>query len=74
MIFIILINFYIRNKKLHCVVQMRSNDAVFGYKNDFAWQSHVLQTVANIIGKEKGNVYWQVQNLHVYERHFDLVK
>ena len=23
---------------------------------------------------ELGYIYWQVQNLHVYERHFDLVK
>jgi thymidylate synthase len=67
------VTYYIRNNKLHCVVQMRSNDAVFGYKNDFAWQSHVLQTVANIIEKEKGNVYWQVQNLHIYEKHFKYI-
>ena len=35
--------YYIRNNKLHCVVQMRSNDIVFGYKNDRAWQDYVLE-------------------------------
>ena len=28
----------------------------------------------NGIQLELGYLYWQVQNLHVYERHFDLVK
>jgi thymidylate synthase len=52
---------------------MRSNDVVFGYKNDYAWQRHVLQSVANSLHKETGTITWQVQNLHVYERHFHLV-
>ena len=74
------VTYYIRDNKLHCVVQMRSNDVVFGYKNDYAWQKHVLNTLAKDItalSEEKitaGNIHWQVQNLHVYERHFDLVK
>jgi len=74
------VTYYIRDNKLHCVVQMRSNDVVFGYKNDYAWQKHVLNTLAKDItalSEEEitaGNIHWQVQNLHVYERHFDLVK
>ena len=65
-------------------VQMRSNDVVFGYKNDYAWQLHVMEKLChdynfedryingNVI--EPGMMIWQVQNLHVYERHFHLVK
>jgi len=76
------VTYYIRDDKLHCVVQMRSNDVVFGYKNDYAWQKYVLDNVAKditvdgSIGKniEPGNITWQVQNLHVYERHFNLVR
>ena len=86
------VTYYIRDDKLHCVVQMRSNDVVFGYKNDYAWQLHVLNMmIADINASNKadrdlgygdmnqedlaaGNIIWQVQNLHVYERHFDLVK
>lgn len=67
------VTYYIRKKKVHCVVQMRSNDVVFGYKNDVAWQQHVLNAVANRLYKEPGTITWQVQNLHVYERHFHLV-
>ena len=32
------VTYYIRDEQLHCVVQMRSNDVVFGYKNDYAWK------------------------------------
>jgi len=86
------VTYYIRDGKLNAVVQMRSNDVVFGYKNDYAWQLHVLMMAvedinasrkadrdvgiggANEEDLEVGTVTWQVQNLHVYERHFDLVK
>lgn len=68
------VTYYIRNDELQAVVQMRSNDVVFGYKNDFAWQQYVLNSLANDLGIQPGFITWQVQNLHVYERHFHLVK
>lgn len=80
------VTYYIRDGKIHAVVQMRSNDVVYGYKNDFAWQYHVMEQLRRDYNRhrmaqgvpeeqvETGNIYWQVQNLHVYERHFDLVK
>jgi len=74
------VTYYIRDKKLHCVVQMRSNDVVFGYKNDYAWQKYLLNEVVNeyldwnIFDElEPGDIYWQVQNLHMYQRHFKLL-
>ena len=74
------VTYYIRDNVLHAVVQMRSNDVVFGYKNDYAWQRYMMQKVCDFYNKlnpaytEPGNLFWQVQNLHVYERHFNLVK
>lgn len=68
------VTYYIRNEKIHCVVQMRSNDVIFGYRNDYAWQEWVLIDLASELGYGVGDIHWQVQNLHVYERHFDLVK
>jgi len=68
------VTYYIRDNQLHCVVQMRSNDVIFGYRNDYAWQEYVLCALADELGVDDGEIYWQVQNLHVYERHFDLVK
>ena len=66
--------YYIRDGKLHCSVSMRSNDVVYGYKNDYAWQQYLLLNMANELEVVAGNMIWQVQNLHVYEKHFDLIK
>lgn len=70
--------YYIRKNKLHVVVQMRSNDLIFGYRNDYAWSKYVLESLQrdlkSSLDVELGNIYWQVQNLHVYSRHFHLVK
>ena len=84
--------FYIRDGKLHMVSQMRSNDVVFGYKNDIAWANYLMDkfidewndyaTEYNLSSfsadtielLSKGDITWQVMNLHVYERHFDLVR
>lgn len=72
--------FYIRDNKLNIVSQMRSNDALFGYKNDMYWAKFLMKEMiagynrmssSNI---EEGSIIWQVMNLHVYERHFNLIK
>jgi thymidylate synthase len=71
--------YYIRDGQLHASVFMRSNDAVFGYKNDYAWQRYVQEQVLQAINGKNGTVYglgklyWNAGSLHVYERHFDLV-
>lgn len=69
----------IRNNKLHYFVYMRSNDAIFGYKNDRFWHDSVLNTCLDQLHKvypdlEKGNIYWNCASLHIYPRHFDLIK
>ena len=67
------VQYLCRDGQLHAVVQMRSNDAVFGYKNDRAWQQHVLEKLANDLGVEPGHLYWNAGSLHVYARHFHLI-
>jgi len=72
------VQYLIRDGKVHALVYMRSNDAVFGYKNDYAWQKYVLQQLVsdlndNWIHVEVGNIYWNVASMHVYERHFHLI-
>jgi thymidylate synthase len=58
---------------------MRSNDAVYGYKNDYAWQRYVQKEVLQGVNSKSGTVYglgdlhWNAGSLHVYERHFELV-
>lgn len=74
------VQYLIRRNKMHCVVQMRSNDVVFGYRNDRAWQKHVLDMLVaeyNTLTESKieaGDIHWNVGSLHIYERHFKLVE
>lgn len=67
------VQYLVRDGKLNALVYMRSNDAVFGYKNDYAWQKHVLEEVSEQIKIPVGNIFWNVASLHVYERHFKFV-
>lgn len=74
------VQYLIRGNQVNAVVQMRSNDVIFGYRNDYAWQLHVLQNLVadiNRLGEADysvGDITWQVGSLHVYERHFKFVK
>ena len=74
------VQYMIRNDNLHAIVQMRSNDVVFGYKNDRAWQHEVMGRLLDDLNSKgdcrygMGTLTWQVGSLHVYERHFDLIK
>ncbi len=67
------VQYLIRDGRVHANVSMRSNDVVFGYKNDYAWQKHVLFLLSDALRVPMGHINWQVGSLHVYERHFDLV-
>lgn len=61
--------------KLYMMVNMRSNDCVYGYDNDYAFADYVfnvmLSKLQNIYPKlEKGVMFWKADNFHVYPRHF----
>lgn len=64
----------IRDDRLHYMVYMRSNDAVFGYKNDRFWHSWVFDRACQDLDIERGDLMWNAASLHVYPRHFDLVR
>lgn len=72
--------YFIRDGKLVAHVTMRSNDAVFGYKNDVAWARYVQNRLVEDYRKRTGafmtpgDLIWTVGSLHVYERHFSFVK
>lgn len=73
------VNYFIRQNKLHCVVQMRSNDIWAGYRNDYAWQLWVLQSLQKDLTShykdlEVGDIIWNAASLHMYERNFRLLK
>ena len=74
------VQYFIRNNKLETVVQMRSNDVVFGYRNDYAWQKHVRDQLyldlksMEYLDLEVGSIVWNAASLHVYERHYNLLE
>jgi thymidylate synthase len=69
------VQYMIRNGRLVVIVHMRSNDVVFGYRNDYAWQKYVADRMTEDLKLTKEpKIIWHVGSLHVYERHFDKVK
>lgn len=67
------VQYLLRDDKLNAVVNMRSNDVVFGYRNDYAWQQYVLTALAEELDVSPGTITWQVGSLHVYSRHWHLI-
>jgi len=68
------VQYMIRDDTLVAIVQMRSNDIFFGYRNDFAWQDHVVKLLALALGIANTKIIWHVGNLHCYEKHFNYIK
>lgn len=64
------VQYLVRNDSLVAHVSMRSSDAVYGYKNDVAWQKHVQAKMAADLGIVIGPLIWTASSLHIYERHF----
>ncbi|WNN95844.1 thymidylate synthase [Microbacterium phage ChikPic] len=81
------LNFMIdADNRLHIIAQMRSMDAVFGYRADYSmWDDLMKRLLIDLNnhpafgGTEgnsvfRGNITFQVANLHVYPRHFALLE
>ncbi len=72
-------NFFIRHNILHMKVQMRSNDIFYGLTFDapffaFLQQSVYLKLKETYPELELGMYYHFADNLHFYERHFELAE
>lgn len=68
-------NFKIEYNKLYMMVNMRSNDCVFGYDNDWAFADYVHERMLGELKKtypelDKGVMFWKADNFHCYPRHF----
>ena len=72
-----------KNDILDCIVNFRSNDAVFGFNNDALWEFDILNELVKelnrVWGKKygkhvaAGRMYWNAGSLHIYERHFNIL-
>lgn len=66
--------FFIRDDKLISHYLLRSNDAVFGANNDFAWAKYVQAQLATDLNLKVGDLIWTASSLHVYSRHFKFIE
>ncbi len=72
------VQYFIRDDKVVVDVNMRSNDAVFGFRNDFSWQKYVQMLVAMSLyetdfANHLGEIHWKASSLHLYESQFYLL-
>jgi len=71
------LNFFIRDNKLNMKVQMRSNDIFYGLTYDapffgFVHQHMRIWLLESYPDLELGTYYHCADNIHFYERHFEL--
>lgn len=67
-------HFFIRDNKLISIVSFRSNDAIFGYRNDLQWMKYVHKKLSTDLEVGLGDMHWHAESLHIYPRHHGLVK
>jgi thymidylate synthase len=60
--------FLYRNRKLHMIVTMRSNDVWLGLPYDFYTFSQILNCFAGALGRERGQLTIRAGSFHLYER------
>lgn len=74
-----------QDNRVHIIAQMRSMDAVFGYRADYSmWDDLMKRLIIDLnnfadttTGSQyvtRGDITFQVANLHVYPRHFELLE
>lgn len=74
------LQFFIREGKLHMIVNMRSNDIILGFTND-VFQFTMLQEAMQVQLKhemypdlELGHYFHNAGSMHIYDRHFEMAK
>lgn len=71
---------FIRNNKLIYNVHQRSCDFIYGFFNDFYWHCFVYNKLIEDLSSENyknleiGDINYICDSLHVYEKHFSLIK
>lgn len=69
-------HFFIRNNKLYCIVNMRSNDCIFGTFNDMPWFFYVAKRMYKELLEyypdlKLGTLKFSANSFHCYERFFN---
>jgi thymidylate synthase len=72
------LQFIVRNNKLHLIVNMRSQDFIYGWCNDIACFALIQQMFAHDLSEKfdefenlsLGRLFLNVGSLHIYEKHY----
>lgn len=70
---------FIRDDALVYIVNMRSNDAIYGFFSDFPWHCYVYTKFYNDLKQSYpnlkiGEIIWNANSFHLYENNFDTLK
>jgi len=68
------LHFLIRNNKLNLIVNMRSNDIFYGFRNDIYCFTNLQQIMAKELNLKLGLYYHNVGSLHIYENKIKFIK
>lgn len=66
------LQFLIREKKLHLIVNMRSNDAFLGLPYDVFTFCQLLNVLSSMLGVGIGSYHHNAGSMHLYKQHFKL--
>lgn len=62
----------IRNSKLDCFVNMRSNDVIWGVPYDVFSFTSLQEILANDLKVDLGTYHHYVSSMHIYDYHYEL--
>ena len=71
------LHWFIRENKLHLIVNMRSNDVILGFTNDvfqftMLQEAMAVQLKATYPELELGHYFHNAGSMHIYDRHFEM--
>lgn len=68
------LQFFIRDNLLHMIVNMRSNDILWGLPYDVFMFTSLQEVIANTLEVDLGCYYHNVGSFHVYEEFYEVVE
>jgi thymidylate synthase len=66
------LQFLVRNGKIDLIVNMRSNDIIWGLPYDFFFFSYLQELMSFELNMPIGTYYHLAGSMHIYERHYEM--
>jgi len=66
------LQFLVRNGKIDLIVNMRSNDIIWGLPYDFFFFSYLQELMSFELNMPIGTYYHLASSMHIYERHYEM--